>query len=1125
MTRDDATLAQVRAARPDASTWLSANAGSGKTRVLTDRVARLLLSGVAPENILCLTYTKAAASEMQNRLFRRLGEWAMLGDDALRGQLADLGEDGPFRPDFLQRARTLFARAIETPGGLRIQTIHSFCASLLRRFPLEAQVSPDFHEVEDRAAELLRADILDRMSEGPEGARIAELARHFTDSDDRIDALLKAVLSRKSAFLPPRSPEDIRALYDLPPDFGRAELLAEVFLGDERRVLSDVIRAMQDSAKTTDHGHATLLDTVDPSSVSALETLEKVLLSGPGAKEPFVAKIGKVPTKEARGTLAPDIADALDDLMRRVESARPARIALAAAERDIALHRFAQVFLPAYESAKTARGWLDFDDLIEKAHGLLSDPVVAGWVLYRLDGGIDHILVDEAQDTNPLQWEVIALLAQELTAGEGARPDTARTIFVVGDTKQSIYSFQGADPEAFDRMRASFAARLEAAETPLQVRSLDYSFRSAAAILAAVDATFEGAAGSGFAPEGHHIAFHGEMPGQVDLWPVVPKPESEEPDDWTDPVDRRGARHESVVLAERIADFIRDAVDRGQPLHLGDKAPRAMHAGDVLILVRGRQRLFHEIIRACKNRGLPVAGADRMKVMAELAVKDIGALLAFLATQEDNLSLATALRSPLFGLSEQALFTLAHHRKGPSLWEALRAQEAAFPETVAMLNDLRSKADFLRPYDLIERILTRHKGRARLLGRLGHEAEDGIDALLSQALAYEEGNVPSLTGFLSWMQTDDLEIKRSPEAAGAAIRVMTVHGAKGLEAPVVILPDCGARPDRIKDALLPAGPDAVWKARAEDQPALQADAVAHAKARAKAEADRLLYVAMTRAEAWLVVAAAGDVGKTPDASWYGQVARGLERAGAAPLPTPNGEMLRLGALPEGTAAPTDPSATGTVTLPCYFTEPAEVPRPTETRSPSDLGGAKALPGAGDETETAKARGTLIHLLLELLPALPAAEQAEAARRLLKAHGAPPEDAPEMAAEALRVLNDAALAPVFAPGTLAEVTLCGDIAGLGPLLGVIDRLIVTEDRVIAIDFKTNRQVPDTADAVPEGLLRQMGAYRAMLQALYPGRVIETAILWTSPGVLMPLPAALTEAALARAAQLDSQPAAS
>ncbi|SLN24563.1 ATP-dependent helicase/nuclease subunit A [Roseivivax jejudonensis] len=1117
--RDAATQRQVDAARPGVSTWLAANAGSGKTRVLTDRVARLLLDGTAPENILCLTYTKAAASEMQNRLFKRLGAWAMLPDDRLVAELRHMGVERDLGRVFLQQARTLFARAIETPGGLRIQTIHSFCASLLRRFPLEARVSPQFREMEDRSAEILRADLLDALASGPDAEVVTGLARHFTGSDEDLDALLRAVVGAKDAFLPPRSPDEIRARYDVPEGLTPEDLLADVILGGEVALLDRVIAAMRTHGGSTDQRNADRLSALDLSDPSSLETLEAVFLTGPGAKVPFAAKPGTVPTKGCQKKAGLDDAmPQIDALMLRLEAAMPRRLALAAATRDTALHRFAQTFLPDYEAAKEARGWLDFDDLIDRTNALLSDPAVADWVLYRLDGGIDHILVDEAQDTSPRQWQVIERLAREFTAGAGARAETPRTIFVVGDKKQSIYSFQGADPREFDRMCDEFGHRLETTGTPLARMTLAHSFRSSAPILDVVDRTFEDRPGSGFVPDESHIAFKSEMPGRVDLWPHVPNAETPEEPAWYEPVDRVSPTHHDKILAARVAEGIAGMIERDTlPVETPHGlAQRPVRPGDILILVRGRGTVFRETIRACKARGLPVAGADRLKVTAELAVKDIAATLSFLSVQEDDLSLAAALRSPFFGWSEQDLFTLAQGRMG-RLWEALRRNREAYPATLAILDDLRAEADFLRPYDLIERLLIRHEGRRRLLGRLGPEAEDGIDALLGQALAYEEASVPSLTGFLQWLQTDDLEIKRSPESAGDRIRVMTVHGAKGLEAPVVILPDARAPQTALRDPLLHDADASYWKLSGPKPPP-QSAAEDAAKDREAAERDRLLYVAMTRAERWLIVAAAGKLGARGD-DWYGQVREGMERAGAAPHafdfgPAGSGEGLRIGDTWDHLPRTDPPRAEPALPeLPeRYRDAPPQPVVPVAPRSPSDLGGAKALPGAGDHTEVALARGTALHLLLETLPLVPQGERRAAAARLLPDRTA---DLAALVAEAEAVLAAPDLAPLFGSEALVEVPLTADVPRLGRLTGVIDRLIVTPERVLAVDFKSNRTVPAAPDQVPEGLLRQMGAYAAMLGAIYPDRPVEVALLWTATAQLMPLPHEMVSAACVRA----------
>ncbi|MGH1412510.1 MAG: double-strand break repair helicase AddA [Pelagimonas sp.] len=1130
MIRDLATQRQVDAAHPGNSTWLAANAGSGKTRVLTDRVARLLLDGVLPEHILCLTYTKAAATEMQNRLFKRLGGWAMLNDEKLRHELNNLGVETTLSDDFLRDARTLFARAIETPGGLRIQTIHSFCASLLRRFPLEARVSPQFKEMEDRSAELLRAEILDRMSDGPQ-AHLVQGIVPFISGDDT-ETLTAELCRHREAFSGACSPENIRTAYDLPPDLTVDALLSSVFLGNEMELLATVISALMPTGGNNEKA-AIKLAAITETGLGALKVLETTLLTGASAKAPFTAKIGSFPTKAVReGVLLPRM-DQLEDLMRRVEDARDKRLALAAAQRDIALHNFAQSFLPAYEAEKTRRGWLDFDDLITRARDLLSDPAVAAWVLYRLDGGIDHILVDEAQDTSPVQWQVIERLAQEFTSGEGARTDVRRTIFVVGDKKQSIYSFQGADPSEFDRMRDDFKQRLLATDAPLQSMILEHSFRSAEPILRLADNTFDGAIPSGFTPDQKHVAFKDRMPGRVDLWPLVEEIKEDPDGAWFEPLDRIGSTHHSVILAKRIAHFIRTTIEAETPLPIekgfsGDYEARPVHAGDFLILVRGRSRLFKEIIRACKQEGLPIAGSDRLKVMSELAVRDILALLNYLATPEDDLALATALRSPLFGFSEQQLFDLAHRRGQKYLWESLRDRRDEFPDTMAILDDMRGQTDFLRPYDLIDRILTRHIGRRRLIGRLGPEAEDGVNALLGQALSYEQSAVPSLTGFLQWAQSDNLEIKRAPDSAGETLRVMTVHGSKGLEAPIVILPDCAAPRRDLRDAVLTDEHGALWKQSAADRPARHRDAIEARQEKERQERDRLLYVGLTRAEKWLVVAASGDLGKGEDV-WYKQVQRGMEASGAVDVDYQFGDYGGGTGRQIGTTDWSDLTLTRSEKpviskpdLPAVFDRPAPaVTTDEETRSPSDLGGAKALPGArGDTEEIAKTRGTILHFLLEHLAPLPAELRDAQGKLLLEQQGnlyqtsGVSDILPSILSEALSVLSSPNLSHFFASGTLAEVPISAEIPGIGRIHGIIDRLLVRDKKVIAVDFKSNRIVPETPGQTPEGLLRQMGAYAAALTEIFPDHEVETGLLWTASNHYMPLPHDLVTQALGR-----------
>jgi ATP-dependent helicase/nuclease subunit A len=1112
--RHPATLRQIAAADPRHSTWVSANAGSGKTRVLTDRVARLLLSGVSPANILCLTYTKAAAAEMQNRLFARLGAWAMKPDAALLAELDELGAD--IAPSDLARARRLFAQALEVPGGLRIQTIHAFCAGLLRRFPLESGVSPAFAEMDDRAAALLRAEVADRLARGPDAPALAAVGRHF--SGDDFDKLLRDIAGRRDAFAAPPDRAAIAASLGLAPGTTAGSLLADVLVPGTTDDLA-ALAALCRGGSTNDVKLADRLGAFAPGHrpvPADLLILEGSFLFGKDAAAPFTAKAGKIPTKDTRAR-DPALIARIDALMTRVEAARPQRLALDALGRTLDLHAFARPFLAGLDAAKSERGLVDFDDLIWRARALLTDPAVAQWVLFKLDGGIDHILVDEAQDTSPLQWQVIAGLAQEFAAGDGASPDRERTIFVVGDLKQSIYSFQGAEPEAFGRMQAHFTSELARIGRGLNALTLDYSFRSATAILRLVDLVLA-SHGEGLGPvEPGHVAFREDLPGRVDLWDPVPPTDTQAEDRaWFDPVDTTGAQHHTTILAEKIAEACAEMIaGQTRPVVRDGRVFRTpVRPGDILILVQRRSDIFASIIRALKARNLPVAGADRLRVGAELAVRDIGAVLRFLALPEDDLSLAAALRSPLFGWSEADLYTLAQPRPERAfLWETLRQSDRA--GTLAILNDLRARADFLRPYDLINRLLTRHDGRRRLLARLGPEAEDGIDALLSQALAYEQTGIPSLTGFVEWMRTDDLEVKRQMDAASDQIRVMTVHGAKGLEAPVVFLPDSAIRKPPQPDRILPDGDHAHWPGNKDRlPPALEAAQAARAAAQER-ERRRLLYVAMTRAESWLVVCAAGETEKGKE-SWHAMVRDGMEQAGA--IRAGHGLRFALGnwddpPLADDTRPPR--AAAEPVTFGPAPPEDATALRPL---SPSDLGGAKVLPGETrpEEQQAALARGRVLHRLLEYLPAIAPPDRNAQGLALLSLDddAAGLGDPGPLVADACALLADPALAHLFAPDALPEVDLTATLHGRR-LAGTIDRLLIAPDRILAIDFKTNRLVPDRPDDVPEGILRQMGAYAAMLEQVWPGRRVETALLWTAAPRLMHLPAPLVAAALSRA----------
>lgn len=1101
-----ATLAQNKAARPDVSTWLTANAGSGKTRVLTNRVARLLLNGVQPESILCLTYTKAAASEMQNRLFKTLGLWAMMPDDDLRTELEALGE---VPSNDLGRARTLFASAIEAPGGLKIQTIHSFCSKILRQFPLEAGINPQFRELDETAqTDIVRQSIEEIATTRP--AVFQDIQRIYTGQD--IADLCKDIASSAELFGKPHVREDIFGAFGIDEHTSLNDIVSDAINDDDIAFLRSLIPLLHELGSSNDQKLASKLSALSlPITSNELYILEDCLLTKGKAKAPFTVS-QSVPTKAVKTdpSFAP-LSQRFVDIGERVEEARRRRIALDCAQQTVALHRFAEVFLTVYSQNKNRRGVLDFDDLIRKTKDLLTSQSLA-WVLYRLDSRIDHVLVDEAQDTSPTQWDIIGALVGELISSED---DRARTLFVVGDKKQSIYSFQGADAAGFDARAEAFGKQLEFGPG-LERGELLHSFRSSSAILDVVDQVFSKDDGTGEATR--HSAFHSAMPGRVDVWPLEPVPGAGEDTAWYDTRYRTSENSGAHHLANHIAGYVKQLLESGT-IQGKNGDWRRIHAGDIMILVQRRSALFDKIIAACKSKEIAIAGADRLKIGSELAVRDILALLSFFTLPEDDLSLAAALRSPLFGWSENDLFSLAANRKPKAfLWQELRDRRTDFPETTDMLTALRKRVDYERPFELIHGILTEFRGRERLLGRLGPEAEDGLDELLNQALAYEASNIPSLTGFLSSVRASDIEVKREAESGGGLLRVMTVHGAKGLESPIVILPDTTVGPPRMRQSVV-MGPSGVpTLSRNHDLSTEQMREAKEAlRAEEEAERDRLLYVAMTRAEKWLIVAGVATSRNSQNQlNWHQTIKSGLCDMGAVPIDTPTGDGLRYAVGQWASVPNSDVLETDSAELRDVQTKLSPVPAPTPLTflAPSDLGGPKALATDTDDAFGGKRRGRQMHLLLEHLPT---SDDPHRIGRELLANGvdaAEPEEAEALISEALHIIKT--YADLFGPDSYEEVDITGIPKSLGQRIsGAIDRLCISDQRVLAVDFKTNAAVPDTPSQTPEGILRQMGAYLEVLENIYPDRVVDVAILWTATGQLMPLEHGIVRAALARA----------
>lgn len=1142
---------QCRAADPTGSVWVTANAGTGKTRVLTDRILRLMLAGAPADTILAITFTNAAAAEMRQRVEATLARWATAEAASLTGEIAIL-TGAPAVAGMPERARGLLAAVLELPAGLAITTIHAFCTSLLRRFPLEAGVAPHFETLDERTSRELiaeaRATVLTRAVDpaDPVAGPLARLAVQMAEQS--VTKALAALLKERARITAARDAKGgtgglFRAIRTaLGVEHGRtaAEIVAAACtVGDEdRRALRDACEKLRGGSDADGARAQTIADWLACGADERRGRFE-------GYRSAYLTQAGG----EVKTLCTKPVRDRYPEVERalRAEAGRLLQVArqltgLVVAERTEALLGVGLEVIDAYDELKTRRGALDFDDLITRAGALLASPEGMAWVRYKLDQRIDHVLVDEAQDTSPAQWRVITCLVDEFFAGAGARD--GRTLFVVGDEKQSIYSFQGADLATFNAVRAQLDTRAAAARRPLEQVQLQRSFRSGSAVLAAVDEVF--------APEDVHAGVSAGAPehaserptdaGLVELWPLAVPLET--PDDTDEPwplPERRRQRDEperrlAMALAERIAMWCSEH----EPLASTGARPRP---GDILVLLQRRGALQDLLVQALKRVGVPVAGADRLDLTGHLAVQDLMALGRFVLLPEDDLNLACLLKSPLmgldpaeprrFGLEDEELFALAHDRGELRLFERVagfgRERGGRFALAADRLRAWAARADYEPPFEFFARVLGPGGGRPRLLARLGQDAAEPIEAFLGQALAYEDGHPASLQGFLQWLGLGEDALKRETPVTGGAVRVLTVHGAKGLEAPIVVLADAGPRgkgdtPYLVWDDSGTGLPFA--RAGKPDRDPLTEALVQDWAARQRDESRRLLYVALTRAKDRLVVCGHRGKPQKDDSGepelekscWHDLVRRGLDILRDSEIVEPAlghgitgpGRRLVRGAAPA--AAASSSAAPAAPSLPDWALRqvPPEPPR-QRARAASALDERATGPAATGTLAAESARfGTLVHKLLELVPALPPPGRLAAIRRFLASRAAdlPESVRGEITDAVTAVLADPLLAPVFSPDALAEQPIAGEIDGMA-ISGQIDRLAIGSHAILVVDYKTNRRPPDRPNAAPLGYLRQMAAYRRLLAALHPDRTVRCVLVWTATGRVMELPSDLLD----------------
>lgn len=1126
---------QRDAVEPDENVWLSASAGTGKTQVLTARVFRLLLrKDVSPEHILCLTFTKAGAAEMAERIHRQLASWVRIDDTKLFTDLESIG--APTGPETREYARTLFAHVLDARGGgLRIMTIHSFCQALLASFPEEAEIPALFKPIEERDQKILARQTLGDLLLDEEAAGRTEIiqaiqALSVRMGEEEAEKYLMTCASKPDAMesLPSGVLPFVRGLLNLPIDSDAQSWMAEQCSDDlfDIASLDEMAEALAGwNTKTAKDYIGQIQAWIAADTVGRAETLadlHKIWGKVDGDPRSVPKGLDKVAPHYAALSIA--MYEHCCELLARVTLFQYSDLFAGALNAG-------RAFSYRYAEAKKLQGVVDFDDMIRMTAKLLNQSNMAEWIRYKLDQQTDHILVDEAQDTNLAQWEIVEALASEFFAGLGRSADKVRTLFTVGDFKQAIFGFQGTSPHNYVTARDDFFRQAKASERDFRDLSLDRSFRSTPPVLEVVDEVLgfiseqELGLDSPVPPHQSHFVGKG---GSVTLWQPVSHGAVGNPDDpesWSSDEDR--------VFAQRLALQIKEWLTPETSLWLEHKG-RPLEPRDVMILVSKRDELSALIVARLYAENVPVAGIDRIRLNQPLVVQDMLAAVRFVLQPHDDLNLASLLVSPLLGWSQEDL--LAHGYRGDahkhqSLWEFLRTQDA-LAEQIEPLRALLNMADFNTPYQFLETIVSGPmQGRKKLTARLSHAALDPLEELLNTALAFEQDHIPTLQGFLDWFDRGDVEIKRDQLEGGNEVRLMTVHGAKGLQAPLVILANATFNPDEKKgrgfDLSDPRQPDnspeyPVVPIRKPERTGLLDAYATKADARERHEHWRLLYVAMTRAEEHLVVAGKlgpKTKGEVPQQSWYYAVEQGLTALGAEETDSLRwlsqrtyGGMNIGGAPAASSVKRQEISARVPATFPEWIFAPApKEARPPRPLTPSDLGPDTVTnPPPAKTMRAAAERGKLLHNLFERLPDIAPEKRADVADRWLERQKRvrDAKDRQDLVATALSVLDNPQWADLFSPESFAEAPIAA-VVDQHVISGTVDRLLVTDDLITVVDFKTGRVVPQTADEAPIAYLRQMAAYVAALEKIFPGRAIKAALLYTHEPRLLELSAGLVE----------------
>ena len=1094
------------ASDPKFSVFVSANAGTGKTRALTHRVFRLLLNGVKPDSILCVTYTKAAAAEMQQRLQNTLSRWAVCSESELISDLTEMSEPNPSQ-EKIQISRQLFARILDNEDGPRIETIHSFCQTILTRFPIEAGVPPGFDLItEFESNEILQRRLLELFSSPASHIKqklyfLAKFTDERTLCQYLIQILQKRDIIEKFATDPSsagRFKEHLKMQIGCKSmaDFSSEKLsmIAQIKQLPFQK-MADVLNGGGKNDKEAALKIKRWAGLLPQQAEAEFFLLVDVFFSGSNPK----SRIGTKVLRE----LYPELDGYISEAQRLILEYMQTQNGAYTGELSFNLLSLAAELYLSFQHQKFSRGVLDFDDLIFFTNRLLQKQQIHAWVRWKLETAIQHVLVDEAQDTSPMQWSVISNLLSEFFESEDEEP-LPRTFFAVGDYKQSIYSFQNADPNVFIAKQAEIKEQADQYRKPFKQVSLSKSYRSSASILSFIDKVMQNeriiGVGDTYVPHGLHWT---SLSGSVELWPVVESEKKQLKIPFM-PIEMERIETAEVILAEKIALHIKALLESGSDNILG----RDVRPNDIMILVRQRDSFLANLRAALISARISVSPPDRIILQNQIEIQDLLALVDVCLSPEDDLQLASILKSPLLELQEDDLQELAIARGKASLFSRLKEYEKSKCSkglACRKLIEWRSRAGTQDVFSFFNQILIGDRLVDAFIKRLGIGVIESFNGFLQEILAFEKAGNLELSQFVrSFRESQGTLLRDNSAAAHPQVRLLTIHGSKGLEAPIIYLPDM-LTAKAPSDTLTFSQEWIYWTENSNFAPSYITETRNAQKEKIKKEDDRLLYVALTRAEQALIIAGwEAPARRVIKNSWYELLKDTISND---PACVDIDGILKLQFTPSTkTKKKEEPFIKQEQIIPSvpdwydqlpdtYAERKGAIIRPSEWQSdnqqlaPHKKGQLKAFE-----------RGKLIHKLLERLPLFPEYVQETTAIRYIKKQmpKLSEEEVIMLFGEVYSILHHKECSDLFSKDSLAEAAIIGKIGEL-EISGQIDRLIVTDTHIKIADFKTGRP----SDNPPQTYLRQMALYMGLLKQLYPDRSFHSFLIWTQTAEIMPL----------------------